>query len=442
MKTASPYTQILEFDRTKKQLQTVSWRLTIDRHEKPLQEIDITKEKMLIGQHSDCDIVIDDPYVSRRHCELLQQDGVLFLRDLGSTNGTFVDEMRIENINIGSGGRFSIGRTDILCSRRTNTESLRPSEQTQLGNAIGKSRVMREIFQLIEKVAPSKTTVLITGESGTGKEVVARLIHEYGLNPGGPFVPINCGALPASIIESMLFGYERGAFTGAYERSPGLFEQARDGTLFFDEIGEMPLELQARLLRVLEEKRIRRLGGNQEIDVDVRLIAATNRNLTKLVTEKRFRSDLFYRLFVVPIELPSLRKRKTDIEALAQHFVSKLAPVGRRITLHPSALEKLSTYHWPGNIRELRNTIERSLILCESDLLHADAIELIPAEIEPQQSRELESMERASIIDALIRWQGNKSRVARDLGIARSTLTTKLHKFGIDFRQYYVLKKG
>src|SRR3954466_4563173 len=246
----------------------------------------------------------------------------------------------------------------------------------QLGatDFIGHSQPMRKVFELIEKVAPAKASVAITGESGTGKEMVARAIHNLSPRREKPFIAINCASIPATLMESEIFGHERGAFTGADQRRPGVFELAHSGTLFLDEVGEIPIELQAKLLRVLEEGRLRRLGGKVEIEVDVRVLCATNRDLKAEIKNQRFREDLFFRLNVFQIALPPLRDRKEDVPLLVQYFVDKFnGDSGKRVQgVHPEALELFKGYDWPGNIRELRNAVERAVILCEGELLMRD----------------------------------------------------------------------
>lgn len=255
----------------------------------------------------------------------------------------------------------------------------------QFSNIIGKSAAMERIFQLIEKVAPSKATVLITGESGTGKELIARAIHFNSTRQDLPFISLNCGALPENLLESELFGHEKGAFSGALNQRKGRFEMAHEGTLFLDEISEMSPPLQVKLLRVLQEMEFERVGSSQTMKVDVRVVAASNRNLKHEVAGARFRSDLFYRLNVVHIQIPALRERTDDIPPLVNHFLSKYAPEsgGRPLTMHPEAMRLLLEYHWPGNIRELENVIERAVILCTGEqILVSD----LPSEVrEPGQ---------------------------------------------------------
>ena len=289
---------------------------------------------------------------------------------------------------------------------------------------------MRKLFALISKVGASNATVCITGESGTGKELAARALHESSPRNKGPFIAINCGAIPANIIESHLFGHERGSFTGAVDRAAGLIEQAEGGTLFLDEIGEMPLDLQTRLLRVLESRMLRRIGGKREIAVNFRLICATNKNLNELVARGQFREDLFFRIFVVPIELPPLKGRKKDVRALALHFIKELQPKGRHFSLTENATKKLTKHSWPGNVRELKNSIERTLLLAEGDIIDADDLKLLH-HTKQQSDGALKEREREILIDALDNCNGNITKTAKKLNIARTTLQKKIKGFSI-----------
>jgi len=295
---------------------------------------------------------------------------------------------------------------------------------------IGESPAMREILARIQKLAATPSTVLITGESGSGKEVVARLVHARS-GAAGPFVAVNIGGLPESLIESELFGYERGAFTGAEARKLGTFELASGGTLFLDEIGEMPRSVQVKLLRVLQEKRLRRLGGTQTVPVDARIISATHRDLAQGMRAGAFREDLYYRLNVVHIAVPPLRERAQDIPLLAGRLLEKLGRrMGRRIEgISPEALRKLQGYSFPGNVRELENLLERACILAGTGAIEAAHIDLggAPGSGPPAT---LQEIERRSILAALQRWEGNRTRAARELGISRRSLQYKLKGYG------------
>ena len=297
---------------------------------------------------------------------------------------------------------------------------------------------MREIYALAEKVAAKDATVLLTGESGTGKEVLARRIHALSRRSDRPFVPINIGGVPESLVESELFGYERGAFTGAEARKRGMIETASSGTLFLDEIGDMPMQLQIKLLRVIQERKIQRLGGTGVIPVDVRIIAATNADLEQRVASGRFREDLFYRLNVIRIHLPPLRNRPEDIPVLARHFLHVMRDrTGSQVTeFAPDALRKLQAYRFPGNVREMENMIERAVILAESETLHASdfplALDSDRAGTNTAPVGTLKSMERDMIRRALLRHEGHRQHAARELGISRRTLLNKIKQYRIE----------
>ena len=303
---------------------------------------------------------------------------------------------------------------------------------------VGSSPPMRKAMELVEKVAPSKASVVITGQSGTGKEMVARAIHQLSPRREKPFIAINCSAIPASLIESEMFGHERGAFTGADQRRLGAWELADGGTLFLDEVGEIPIELQAKFLRVLEEERLRRLGGKSEIMVDVRVISATNRDLKEEIKAARFREDLYFRLNVFHINLAPLKERREDIPVLVQHFIDRFGrDAGKKLRgVSSQAMKVLSDYAWPGNIRELRNTLERAVILC---CIGAIEPEHLPSELAAGGGESaylklpyglpLREIEKEYILATLSRLQNNKARTAQALGISEKTLYNKLYRY-------------
>jgi len=319
---------------------------------------------------------------------------------------------------------------------------LRSELTSRYSNMIGSSRAIREVVQLIERVAASNATVLITGESGTGKEVAAVAVHQNSARRSGPFVAINCAALPEQLLESELFGHEKGAFTGAAGRKPGRFELANEGTIFLDEIAEMPLSMQAKLLRVLQEKAFERVGGTETVHVNVRVIAATNRNLAQAIEKGQFREDLYYRLNVFQINLPPLRERKEDIPELAAHFLARLRPTYQVHSISPAAMEMLIKYNWPGNVRELQNVIERAAIICPGEEIRP---EHLPRELTaphrgagdlvirfPDEGISLEEVEKELILKALEKSGGNQTRAAQLLGITRSALLYRTQKYGLN----------
>src|SRR5580704_1964601 len=312
----------------------------------------------------------------------------------------------------------------------------------EFDNIKGRSAAMQEIYSTIARVAPTRATVLLAGESGVGKDLIARAIHFHSPRRDRPFVKINCTALPENLMESELFGYERGAFTGAAQTKPGKFEQADTGTVLLDEIGDVPASIQVKLLRVLQEREFERLGSNKTLHIDVRIIAATNQDLRAALEQGTFREDLYYRLNVVPIEILPLRERKEDIPYLARHFVEKLAPdAGGRVTgITDAAIDKLLGYSWPGNVRELENVIERSIVMASGEKLDAADIRLdmnlrprhVPGELGLPEGMSLDTYEQELIKNALKQADGNKSQAARILGLTRNALRYRLTQMGIE----------
>jgi DNA-binding NtrC family response regulator len=339
--------------------------------------------------------------------------------------------------------RLVVERAVEYAEARRENVSLRRQlrDRGAFGELVGKSEPMRQIYALIEQVAPSSASVLITGESGTGKEMVARTIHNLSPRRNTAFVAINCSAIPETLMESELFGHERGAFTGAASRRMGCFELANGGTLLLDEISEMPFSLQAKLLRVLEDRRIRRLGGSHEIPVDARVLAATNRDPAESVRQGQFREDLLYRLNVITIDLPPLRRRKDDIPLLAQHLVVQLAERHNRPArfLSAAAIDALLSHSWPGNVRELRNVIERAVIICSGESVERHHLAPYPLEQRARSRGEdtitlpvgtpIEEVERRMILRTLQKTDNNKTRAAELLQISLKTLHNKLRLY-------------
>jgi len=334
-----------------------------------------------------------------------------------------------------------------LCHIENENLALRDEiEQTEMFEEIvGTAPVLREVLARVARVAPTDSTVLITGETGTGKELIARAIHKHSKRSGKPFISVNCAAIPKDLIASELFGHERGAFTGALQRRIGRFEQAEGGTIFLDEIGELPAETQVALLRVLQEREFERLGGTQTIRANVRVIAATHRDLAAAIENSSFRSDLFYRINVFPVEVPSLRQRQEDIQLLVEYFIDRYSSrAGKKIKrIRRSSLDRLKSYSWPGNIRELQNVIERSVILCDTDEFSIDESWLVG---QPSSNRrltdEVETQEKELIEAALARTRGRISGptgAARELGMPPSTLDSKIKSLKIDKRRFQSL---
>jgi DNA-binding NtrC family response regulator len=334
--------------------------------------------------------------------------------------------------------------------RAENAQLRRALKRYGLPNIVGKSEAIQKVLDLITQVAPSRATVLITGESGTGKELVAKTIHATSPRADRPFVPVNTGSMPVDLLESTLFGHVKGAFTSAIATKRGLFEVADQGTIFFDEIGTIGLETQAKLLRVIQEREFMRLGGTETIKVDVRILAATNADLRKLVQEGRFREDLYYRLNVISLTLPPLRERREDIPYLLEHFLEKYSRENKRegLRFSPAALKLLMDYHWPGNVRELENAVERAVVLASGPVLGP---ELLPEQISQNGSRAVtapledmsgrslfeitEAYERRVILDALARSNWSQTEAAERLKIPLSTLNQKIKRLQINAKR-------
>ncbi len=354
---------------------------------------------------------------------------------------------------------FDVDELRLIISRALSTQALKEENQRLwmeidrsfgFDNIIGKSKVMKDIFKIVRQVANTRSTVLIMGESGTGKELIARAIHYHSPRKNHPFVTINCAAIPDTLIESELFGHEKGAFTNAIERKLGRFEIAHQGTLFLDEIGELSLMTQAKILRFLEEKEFNRVGGSKTIKVDVRLIAATNKDLPQQVKKGEFREDLFYRINVVPILLPPLRERKEDIPLLIDHFIKKFNSENQKNVkgVTPEALEAMINYDWPGNVRELENLIERVVALTQNEYIHQEELPIPFTSISRTNglkesvlsgrlsfTKAEEEFEREIILDALRRTKFVQSHAAELLGISRRILKYKMDKLGITEEQ-------
>jgi DNA-binding NtrC family response regulator len=416
------------------------------------QRIPLGTEPICIGTGEDADFRIPDPHVSRRHVEVHRTPVGVLVHDLGSRNGTYVDGNAVKECVVTNGATIRIGTTSI----RVETERLGsnppapdprdllrglPDEESippagpSFGAAVGRSIGMRRIFAMLNRLAPTELTVTLTGETGTGKDILARAMHAQSGRVHGPFVVFDCGAAAPTLIESELFGHEKGAFTGANASRAGAFERADRGTLFLDEVGELALDLQPKLLRALEQRLVRRVGGAEDLPVDVRILAATNRDLEEDVRAGRFREDLYFRLSAAIVHVPPLRERIEDLPDLAAQI---LVDVGRQLECAEETLEVLAAYEWPGNVRELRNVLLGAAALAEGPRLEPrDLIFFRPRRRDPTidnlplAGRSLESLERAAIRQTLRHCEGNKVRAAKTLGIAPSTLYEKLKKYGL-----------
>jgi DNA-binding NtrC family response regulator len=368
-----------------------------------------------------------------------REGGFFHVVDLNSTNGTWLGPVRVYDVEVPLPATLRVGETELVLE----TSAPAKKEAAAFHGIIGNDAGVRQLAELIERVAPSSAAVAIFGESGTGKELVARALHACSARADRPLIPVNCAAISKELIESELFGHEKGSFTGAMNARKGAFEEADGGTLFLDEIGELPLDLQAKLLRALESGEIKRVGASRPMTVDVRVVAATNRDLLAASREGKFREDLYYRLCVIPLHLPPLRSRRGDVVALAEHFVRLYAPRGQTVRFSQAALERLQGHAWPGNIRELRNVVHRALLLRKGPHIDAGDISFdqevnretgisVP-ELPPGMTLEqmLEKLERQIVEAALRRFNNNRERVARELGVARSTLFKRLKDWGL-----------
>jgi DNA-binding NtrC family response regulator len=409
-----------------------------------------------LGRDASCELALPDEGVSRVHAEIGFEPAAGFrLADLGSKNGTYLNGVRVTLPHaLSHGDEIRLGT--IVLAFQDDAEDGAAAAETVSGPApstaaparepraerrsrshylIGESEALKRISALVLRCAPLDSTVLILGESGTGKELVAEALHQLSPRRGGPFLAVNCASLEPSLLESDLFGHERGAFTGAVARKLGKLELARSGTLFLDEVGELPLEAQAKLLRAIERREFQRVGGNELLRTDARLVAATNRDLAALVALGKFRDDLRYRLAVVEIAIPPLRERREDVAPLVEHFLELLRKkIGSRArSFSREAMRALESYRFPGNVRELRNLVERCLIFAEGEAV-------VPADLPPlgggsAATREgietLEAVERAHIVRALEATAWNKTKVAGLLGIDRATLYAKIKRYDL-----------
>ena len=392
-----------------------------------------------IGKDAGNDLILNDRFVSGRHLKVTRKGNAFLVTDVGSTNGTWLGNARVYEADVPAFTTLRLGEAEICLEPAVSGLRL---EASYLG-LVGQDPQLRHLAELIERVAPSTAAVAIFGESGTGKELVARAVHQRSTRNEKPFVPVNCAAISRELIESELFGHEKGAFTGATLQRKGAFEEADQGTLFLDEIGELSLDLQAKLLRALESGEIRRVGASKPMMVDVRVVAATNLDLLQASRDGRFREDLYYRLCVFPLTLPPLRSRKGDVRALAEHFVRLFSPRGQTVTLSKEAAERLEAHDWPGNVRELRNVVHRALLLRKGhELMPEDLVfdQPLPSRAGPRLpefapgttlEQMLQAAERVFIEAALVRFDHNRERVARELGVARSTLFKRLKDWGL-----------
>jgi DNA-binding NtrC family response regulator len=451
-------------------------RLSVSISDGMTVEVRLGQKEVKLGRGREADLQLPDPSVSRLHAKVFRVGRQYFLADLRSRNGTHADGKRITQLALEDGVMFRVGPfrihfhglvsglsageaptvppgTASLLAGSVGAEPVRPPKRTGATTVtveapfglIGGSAHVRKLIATIRRVAASDVAVLIEGETGSGKELVARGIHDASARRERPFIVVNCGAISPELIESELFGHEKGAFTGATAQRKGAFELANNGTIFLDEIGELPLSLQPKLLRVLEQKEIKRVGGNDLLLADVRILAATNRNLREEVARKAFREDLYFRVGAITVPIPPLRDRREDVAPIARHFLSGMgnAASGTVPALSPPALDALISHDWPGNVRELRNAIQRAVVMAEGGELTGPDFSFLRRSAKPGAETEgpsglsrWEQAERTNILGELARQMGNKTKTARELGIAKSTMFEKLKKYGIRTEEF------
>lgn len=412
-----------------------------------------SEAKYVIGSEKSLSLHLSDPGISSRHAEVYLENDKWWIKDLGSTNGTFINGLPISRpTEVIPRDKIVIGKVEIQVVERkdANEETKKKKNSETLtvpfdprASILGTSKLTEGVIEFINKVAPLDCTVLLEGDTGTGKEIIARAIHTLSARCDKRFIAINCGAIPDNLIESELFGHEKGAFTGAEKRHIGHFEDASGGTLFLDEIGDLPLSAQTKLLRVLESKQIRRLGGEHEVSVNVRVLAASHKNLSTLAENDGFRKDLLHRLKVIHFKVPSLKERKQDIPILVKHYLNVLSiDMGKKpFTISPEAMECLNHHTWPGNIRELKNVIEAAIVNAPTSTIQIADLNL--TENSPSSSTangesflSINEFEKekisAHIRDAIVKAGGNKKKAAELLGISRAAFYEKMKKYGIE----------
>ena len=393
---------------------------------------DLAAESIRIGRKG-VEVELNDRAVSGVHAEIRLTDHGYRLTDLDSSNGTFVAGMRVKDVYLLPGAKIALGGSQLKFEPLNDSSSVPLWRDVQYASLLGKSWVMRRLYALVEKIALTEATVLITGETGTGKELVAEAVHQRSPRREGPFVVLDCGAIPAQLMEAQIFGHERGSFTGATQSRPGVFEQAHGGTLFLDEIGELPLGMQAKLLRAVETRTVRRIGAENTVQCDVRLVAATHRDLARETNQGTFRSDLYYRLAVALVSVPPLRERLEDLDLLVESFAADLAPRSGA-ELPGDFLERARTYSWPGNVRELRNTVEQALVA--PGLLELEASPVlwqvdtsVPFKVAKQ--RFVDEFDRRFMSSLLEEHDWNIAAAARSTGVDRMSVYKLLQRLGI-----------
>lgn len=416
------------------------------------QRVRVPQGRIRIGKSTDNDLVLPDDTVSRHHCEIERSSSGLMIRDLGSTNQTRLGRTAVREASLEPGTTITVGNVELIVRTEPDRAQILPSESNRFGEVLGRSLAMRAIFGVLERIAPTDAAVLLEGETGTGKDVFARSLHDQSPRRDKPFVVVDCGAVSYNLIESELFGHERGAFTGAISSRQGAFETAGKGTVFLDEVGELPIDVQPKLLRVLESGEYRRVGGNRVMRAEARIVAATKRNLKQEVERGKFREDLYFRLAVVPVTVPPLRSRREDIPDLIEHFLSaakRRDPAAASIRLSRETTSALMAHDWPGNVRELRNVLDRAIYIAtasgEKELRLVD-VPVSPAPtnkdgalltFDPGKSyRETRATFEAEFEQRYVAWllerhAGNISAAAREARMDRKHLYDLARKHGL-----------
>ncbi len=436
----SELTRTLSREGAHERLRHPSLQLRLSVPGQPERRVPLGLHPLVVGTAPDCDVQLDAPGLSRRHCELSLTDAGVRLRDLGSKNGTTLQGVRVLDAILPLQAVAAAGPVELSLVREGPDISVPLSQAPRFGQCLGLSVAMRALFATLQRVAPTQEPLLLLGESGTGKELLARAVHEASPVAQGPFVVLDCGALTPSLVEAELFGHTKGAFTGAAYAREGLLAEANGGTLFIDEVGELPLELQPKLLRALESGEVRAVGANGYRQVKVRVVAATHRNLRALATSGRFREDLYYRLAVVEAHVPALRERLEDIPLLVEHFLAQRQPPATLADLPPDALALLQAHRWPGNVRELRNAVARLLILPQSALPLSqpeaaaggspagEALTHLP--LKEARGLVVEQFERAYLA-AQLRRHGSTPAAAKAMGVSRQLVHRMVQAYGL-----------
>lgn len=447
-------TDLLKLEETPEVVSLRKCQLVVIEGPNKGKKVTLNKNITTVGKRETNDIFLADKTVSRNHLEIEYAADSFLLKDLGSTNGTYLNGSKVKEAYLAPGDVIKIGNSLLEFVAFDEKVMVEPSAKESFGAMVGKSRKMRQIFAILEKISPSNATVIIEGETGTGKDLVAQAIHEHSTRRLSPYIVFDCTGVAPNLIESELFGHEKGAFTGAVRSRPGVFEAAKGGTVFLDEIGDLALDLQPKLLRALESREVRRVGANTPTRIDVRVLSATNRNLKKEVEAGRFREDLYYRMSVVKISLPPLRERTEDIPLIAERLLTQgkfnMTATGMKVTrVEDDALKLLMRYPWPGNVRELANVIERAGTFVEGNTIARNHLDFIFAEMGEEDERTdrmridanlpfkeakqqiVEVFEKEYLEDLLKRNNHNLSKAAREAKVDRKHIRNLLKKYGI-----------